>query len=139
MLIKINNMRTLQNTTTVQHQKAYSGQKVRAEVVLGSPSANCGGVGICRVMAYGEDADISCPRVASWLSITKEGKIRFEFEKDSMEGRFMRRHFRWFLFQVFETYVVPRSILGPLKLEQRAIRPGIYTVMEVDNRLIVEF
>jgi hypothetical protein len=132
-------MRTLQNTASIQHQRANSGQKVRAEVVLGSPSANCSGVGICRVMAYGEGAQISCPKVVTWVSITKEGKIRFEFEKGSMEGRYMRRHFRWALFQVFEDYVIPHSILGSIRLENRTIKPGIYQVLEVDGRLLVDF
>ena len=139
MIIKTHNMRTLQNTTTLQRQDAYSGQKVRAEVVLGSPSANCSGVGICRVMAYGDDTKIQCPKVATWVRITKEGKLRFEFEKDSMEGRFMRRHFRWLLFQVFEPYVVPRAVLGPLKFEARTIQPGIYSVVETSDRFIVDF
>ncbi len=132
-------MRTLQNTTVQQKQQAYSGQKVRSDVVLGSPSANCSGVGICRVMAQGEGLQIKCPVVPAWISLTAEGKLRFEFEKSAMEGRYLRRHFRWMLFQVFETCTVPYSLMGKLKLEQRTIRPGIYPVYETASRLIVEF
>ena len=139
MLIKTENMRTFQNTTAIQSQNLHSGQKVRADVVLGSPSANCSGVGICRVMAHGAGAEISCPNVPTLVSFTKAGKIRFEFDKKSMEGRYMRRHFRWALFQVFEHYIIPHSVLGAVKLEKRTINPGIYSVLEVGDRLIVDF
>ncbi|MBK9337939.1 MAG: hypothetical protein IPM98_15900 [Lewinellaceae bacterium] len=139
MQVNMYTMRTTPSTTTATPQRAHSTHKIRTDVVLGSPSANCGGVGICRVMASGENLDVKCPRVATWVSVTEEGKMRFEFEKASMEGRYMRRHFRWLLFQVFEPYLVPHSLLRSQKIEQRTIRPGIYQVWEVDDRLIVEF
>lgn len=139
MQIKTYDMRTLQNTLYNQRHPNNSGQKVRAEVVLGSPSANCSGVGICRVMAQGEGTEYKCPCIPAQLSITAEGKIRFEFNKASMEGRYLRRHFRWALFQVFEAYTIPYSVLGNLKIEQRTIRPGIYQVIETNERMIVEF
>ena len=132
-------MRTTFTTPSIQRQRTLSEQKVRAEVVLGSPSANCGGVGICRVMAYGEGVGVICPTTTALLSHTEEGKLRFEFQKSSMEGRFLRRHFRWMLFQVLETYVVPYKLMGALKIEQRTIQPGIYQVWEVDDYLIVDF
>ncbi len=139
MLINTYNMRTTQNTPFAQGHRAVGEQKIRAEVVLGSPSANCGGVGICRVMASGEGQHISCPKVTTLISTNTEGRLRFEFQKSSMEGRFQRRHFRWQLFQVFETYTVPYSVVGGLKIEQRTIHPGIYQVWEVGESLIVDF
>ncbi|MFN0014487.1 MAG: hypothetical protein ACKVU2_08055 [Saprospiraceae bacterium] len=132
-------MRTTYQTTSPQPQPTYSENKIRTDVVLGSPSANCSGVGICRVLAQGEMAGITCPKVATSISLTKEGKMRFEFEKSSMEGRYMRRHFRWLLFQVFEPCLVPYSLLKSAKIEQRTIRPGIYQVWESEECLIVEF
>ncbi len=134
-----NTMRSTYTTPPVQRYPVLSEQKVRTEVVLGSPSANCGGVGICRVMAYGEGVGVACPKTEAWLSLTEEGRLRFEFQKSSMEGRFMRRHFRWMLFQVFEAYVVPFRLLGGMKIEQRTIQPGIYQVWEVGDSLIVDF
>ena len=134
------NMRTTPSTTTARPQRAYSAHKIRTDVVLGSPSANCSGVGICRVMARGAELDtVKCPRVSAMVGVTKEGKMRFEFEKASMEGRYMRRHFRWLLFQVFEPYTVPYTLLRSMKMDQRTIQPGIYQVWEVGERLIVEF
>lgn len=135
----MHNMRTTYTTPTVNVHPNWSEQKVRGEVVLGSPSANCGGVGICRVMAAGQDANIRCPKVQAFISLTEEGKLRFEFQKSSMEGRYMRRHFRWLLFQVFETYVVPHPVTKGLKIAQRTIKPGIYQVWDVEGSLIVDF
>ncbi len=139
MVIKTLPMRTTHTTSSNSLHAARSGHKMHAEVVLGSPSANCGGVGICRVMAYGENQAISCTRTEAWLSVTKEGKLRFEFQKSSMETRYMKRHFRWMLFQVLEPYLVPYRILRSFKIAQRTIHPGIYQVWEVEDRLIVDF
>lgn len=90
-------------------------------------------------MARGESPDVTCPKVPALLSMTPEGKLRFEFDKNSMEGRYMRRHFRWLLFQVFEPYMIPYNLLRLMKIEQRTIKPGIYQVWEAGDRLVVEF
>ncbi len=116
-------------------------ERVRTDVVLGSPSANCSGVGICRVMAHHPEREMaySCPHISAWLSTTINGRLRFEFEKSSIDEETMRIHFPWLLFQVAEPYVVPYPLLRHRTIAQRTIRPGIYRVWDSGTHLIVEF
>ncbi len=116
-------------------------QRIRTEVILGSPSANCSGVGICRVMAYGEGAapEKKCPSVTAWLSVTETSRLRLEFEKATLSREALRQHFQWYLFQVMEPYVISYRLLRGLTIAQRTIRPGVYLVWATHTHLIVEF
>jgi hypothetical protein len=61
------------------------------------------------------------------------------FIKRSMDLKMMRRHFRWMLFQVLEVCELPAFVVLALKLDQLSIEPGIYTVWETADLLIVDF
>lgn len=113
-------------------------KKVKAEVTLGSPSAGCGGVGICRVMAAA-DKKCACPTVQTWIGLTTSNRLQFAFMKASIDEKAIRRHFRWALFQIIEAYDLPEKVSRQLKTSGLRIEPGIYTVWETPDRLIVEF
>lgn len=117
----------------------YATKKIKTEIILGSPSSGCQGVGICRVMPYGQPNPYKCTSVTSWISKTPDGKIQISFLKSAMEPRYMRRHFGWMLFQVCEPAELPRSIIKSLTSERVIVQPGIYTVWESAKHLIVEF
>ncbi|MBL7802614.1 MAG: hypothetical protein JNL02_02685 [Saprospiraceae bacterium] len=114
-------------------------KKLKAEVILGSPNAGCSGVGICRVMAATKQIDCPCPSVTTWVGITESGRVQFAFIKSAMDEKMIRRHFRWALFQVLEAYEMPLHITRYLKSPGLLIEPGIYTVWDTPDRLIVEF
>lgn len=113
-------------------------KKVKAEVTLGSPSAGCGGVGICRVMAAVEKR-CACPTLTTWIGLTASGRLQFAFLKANLDEKTIRRHFRWALFQIIDAYELPERINRQLKAESLRIEPGIYTVWQTPDRLIVEF
>ena len=114
---------------------------VRAEIILGSPSAGCSGVGLCRMMTVKPTTiRYKCPVVSAWLSLTNDRRLRISFVKDSMELKVQRRHFRWWLFQVLEAYDVPDEIVRCLPgLVEHTVQPGIYTVWETAEHLVVDF
>ncbi len=57
-----------------------------------------------------------------------------------MSEQMIRRYFRWQLFQVFEPYTMPAFIEKKLKTNRKmTIAPGIYTVRETNDELIVDF
>ena len=100
---------------------------------------DCQGVGVCRVMAYGDPFNGKCPVVTAWMSVTEQSKLRCSFWKSTMDKRLMKRHFGWMLFQVFEMYELPVEITRPLSTETVRIFPGIYPVWETSRFLIVDF
>ncbi|MBL7972513.1 MAG: hypothetical protein JNL03_13430 [Prolixibacteraceae bacterium] len=114
-------------------------KRVKSEIILGSPGMDCQGVGVCRVMAYGNPYTGKCPVVTTWLSQTEQNKIRCAFWKSTMDKRLMRRHFGWMLFQVFELYEIPADVVKTLTTEPLKIYPGIYPVWETSRFLIVDF
>lgn len=134
-------MRTTSDVKQPRCSAPKALQRVRTDVILGSPSANCSGVGICRVMAHreGTHSDLICPYVRAWLSRADTGKLRFEFDKASLSKAILEEHFTWMLFQVLEPYVVPYRLLPGLKIAERTIRPGVYQVWDAEEHLIVEF
>lgn len=116
-------------------------QSVRSEILLGSPGAGCAGLGICKMMTT-KPAYIryKCPVVNAVLSLNQEQRLRISFVKDSMDIRVQRRHFRWWLFQVLEPYDLPEELTRCLSLlADHTIRPGIYTVWETAEYLVVDF
>jgi hypothetical protein len=114
-------------------------KKIKTEIILGSPSSGCQGVGICRVMAHGDKRQFKCPKVTAWITKTKTGMLRFSFLKSDMDPRFVRRHFGWMLFQVYEAYELPGGIAHALGLNEILVQPGIYTVWETPRFLTVDF
>lgn len=136
------------STTKVDHRidlvetlKKTSIKAVRSEVIFGAPSEGCGGVGICRIIAGSFNIQHKCPKVSALISMTEEGKIKIKFSKSTMQPRFMKRHFRWLLFQVVEPYQIPDILLQKLNHDMGGytIHPGIYQVWESQEWMVVEF
>lgn len=114
---------------------------VRSDIILGSPGAGCTGLGVCKMMITTPfNIRYKCPAVSAWLSLTANRRLRVSFVKNSMDLRVQRRHFRWCLFQVLEAFVIPDDIACCLPgLLDRTIQPGIYTVWETVEHLVVDF
>ncbi len=113
---------------------------IRAQVILGCPSTGCEGVGICRVIGAKQPINIKCPVVIAFISTTEQGKIRFSFLKTSMAPRYLRKHFRWLLFQVGEVHPLSRSITRRLQMPANySIDPGIYPVWETPEFMVVDY
>jgi hypothetical protein len=113
--------------------------KVKAEIMFGNPSMGCQGVGICKVLSYGQETTNKCPKVTAWISTTVEGKLRFRFLKSSMEKSYIRKHFGWRLFQVYNTYELSEKVANKLGLLEAKVAPGIYTVWETPRHFVVDF
>lgn len=112
---------------------------IKSDIILGSPSAGCQGVGICRVMLHDEMIQCKCPKVAAWLSVGANGKLRISFLKSAMRSDYIRQHFGWNLFQVHEPYALPRRITRSLGLAPTSILPGVFQVLETQQWITVEF
>jgi len=110
-----------------------------SQVVLGSPSTGCSGLGICKMYMSDHPIQVRCPVISVWLMNSEGSRLRISFAKASMESRYRKRHFRWNLFQVLEPFDLPGWTQRKLELTQRRIEPGIYNVWETEEALIVDF
>lgn len=114
---------------------------LRSEIVLGSPGAGCTGLGVCKIMLVRpSNIRYKCPVVSAWVCVTDKRRLRIRFQKNAMGLREMRRHFRWLLFQVLEPYELPDEVIRHLPLlANRTLQPGIYSVWETQEYLVVDF
>jgi hypothetical protein len=114
--------------------------RICSDVVLGSPSSNCNGVGICRVMVAGDRTpSMSCPSISTWLSKNAQGRLQMNFPKQYLDRACLNRHFAWYLFTVAEPYRLSPRLCSALGITDPWIKPGIYRVFESEETLAVCF
>jgi len=136
----------MRETSTIKQYPAQLGRKqpevniaIRSDVILGSPSARCNGVGICRVMGIGEHPESPCARFRAELSLNEKGQIMFVFSKNEFDAGQLHKHFRWGLFQVLEPYRVSARLCRQIGWKSGWIYPGAYRVWETATSLTVIF
>lgn len=112
---------------------------IKSDIILGSPSAGCQGVGICRVMLHDEMIQCKCPKVTAWLSVGANRKLRVSFLKSTMTSDYIQQHFGFQLFQVQEPYALPRRITRALGMPATTITSGVFPVWETAQWITVEF
>jgi len=114
-------------------------RKIKSDLVLGSPSSGCQGVGICQMVNISHETACKCPRVGATIGFSEHGRLRISFKKDTMDIRCLRRHFSWGLFQVLEPYRVPEFVSSGLSINAYTIHPGVYPAWESEDTVIVDF
>ena len=119
-------------------KRIIEAAQLRSDVVLGSPSARCNGVGICRVMGQGEGAGMPCPHITATLSVLPNGCLRFAFDTAAMNEQYRQLHFNWMLFQIDEPVRLSPRMRQQLSWPSRWIQPGVYRVWETAGALVVD-
>lgn len=113
-------------------------RQIQAQVILGSPSNNCIGVGICRVLSNAAKVDaLKCPIYKATIGLTEKEGCCIKFLRAGFDEKMFRRHFRWNLFQLPETYDFPPNICRSLKVRSLILAPGVYPVLMSDKYLTV--
>ena len=114
-----------------------------AEIVFGTPSKNCEGVGICRMIGpnFQVGKAIICPHVPGYLTLDAGRNIlSVRFPKKHLSIEMVARHFCKRLFKVTESYRVPVYISRMLGIAQSIqILEGQYAVRETMHDWIVVF
>lgn len=118
-------------------------KEAKAEIVFGTPSKNCEGVGICRMIGpnYLAGKEIKCPHVTGYLSLDMGRNVLYiRFSKRSLSSEMVARHFCKRLFKVTEPYKVPVHISRFLGTQQIVmIQAGSYAVRETREDWIIVF
>jgi hypothetical protein len=127
------------NRFTGVWQTAKVANMIKSDVILGSPSARCNGVGICRVMGVGENPDCPCPRISATIGVNVDGTVRFAFDKSALTQAQFQQHFQWGIFQVTEPYRMSARMCNRIGWKSGWIQAGVYKIWESNNQLIVDF
>ncbi len=112
---------------------------LRTDVVLGSPSAKCRGVGICRVMVAPYQYSGECPLVHAIIGVNAKKRARFYFQKATISESIWKQHFQSGLFTVHEAFRLPYRVEKRLGLSSAFILPGEYVIKTTPQFLMVDF
>ncbi|MFN4079489.1 MAG: hypothetical protein ACK4NS_01190 [Saprospiraceae bacterium] len=120
------------------NHKQRINKQIWAQVILGSPSEDCLGVGICRVLPNGARVEIfKCAAYRAIIGLTEENRCCIKFLKEGFDVKTIKRHFGWNLFQASESYALPANICRSLKVKSLILSAGVYPVFVSDKFLIV--
>lgn len=113
------------------------GPEISVEVVFGTPSQNCIGSGICKVMSRSLKIQrLSCPHSPAWLSYNR-GRLRFRFSKSEVKREDVKLRLETSLFLVNEPFQIPASTSLRLGLGSPWVSSGKYSMSESDQDWIL--
>lgn len=124
-----------------------SARKYQAscEVVFGAPSANCVGTGVCKIIAKSDTAAIAslkkdCKRVSALLMPCENGHgVSLIIAREMMCIHLLRTQFKNSQLSLSESCGLPGDIVNQLDLKISKIRPGAYTIDEVNGFFRINF
>lgn len=120
-----------------QQVSKWTVTNVKTEVIFGSPQNRCKGVGICKVMTL--SAIQEAKRPVAYVSVSKTGKVKFDFLKEKISTELRKMHFKDDLFVVVDRFQFSDVMLKKLRREELHISAGIYEVKVTDQFLSVIF
>jgi hypothetical protein len=104
-------------------------KKEVVEVIFGTPSKNCAGMGVCMVARPNTRLlqRVVCPGVLSTLSYQHE-QIVFEFQYRHINPIVIKQRFLEPCFWVEEPFMLPLYLVRKWSLPTRWIAPGAYPI-----------
>jgi len=109
---------------------------LRCDVILGAPSKNCLGSGICRIVTAGAASD-SCGcrhRLPVYCLKWSRQQLQMAFNLQSAEPALIRRHFGKSFLQE-ESVQIPKDLCQLLGLAKQWILPGAYALRPLSMQL----
>lgn len=124
-------MKTLHKPSYFQHQKEE--KEVRADVVFGSPTKRCIGIGICQVNPYRSEAVNRnlpcCQRVETRLQLTHPDRLHFSFSRKKICKKMIAQQFAYSKFRITDSLILPNWLEEPFDLQGAQLVPGTYPVV----------
>lgn len=118
---------------------------LQCEVMFGSPSSNCGGNGICKIVATAPNnpsvfTRTSCSHSRAFFTTCDDGAgAALLFRKDWLCSNLMRRHFRHGILEMPEPCPIPGGIMTTLGLKTNELPAGLHLIEEFGTFLRIRF
>lgn len=116
---------------------------INVEVRFGTPSSDCRGLGICRVVPkarwqINDFGRSSCYRAMACLS-RRGSRLELHFIRRTMCAYSLGKYFRDQQFIMEETITLPAAVRKELKLPDGVLEKGVYPVEEREELISVIF
>ena len=118
-------------------------QRVRSEVIFGTPSKNCSGSGICILTQHRAAHPVVCvcPKALAWFSMDVEARlIILEFEWSELSTEIQQKYFSQSYFLMDESVKVPQMIVKKWKISEKVhLQSGLHVVYRYRGKVSVIF
>jgi hypothetical protein len=116
---------------------------LQCEVMFGSPSSNCGGNGICKIVASDRQSATlfersNCQHTRAFITPSGEGAALI-FRRDWLCANLMRRYLRHGILEMPESCPLPAGIVSATGLKMNELPAGLHLVEDYGFYLRVQF
>jgi hypothetical protein len=120
-------------------------QQLSCDVVFGSPSANCMGTGVCKISALATQPNLysksrNCESAPGILIPFEGGAgVSLVIAREMMCIKLLRNQFRGGALTLHEPCRLPNDVISALSLKFKELKPGRYTLEELDGFFRINF
>ncbi len=118
---------------------------LQCEVMFGSPSSNCGGNGICKIVAKAPNAAqtfqrTSCSHAKALFTTWDDGSgASMLFRREWLCSNLMRRHFRHSILEMPEPCPIPPALSKSLGLKTNELPAGLHLIEDYGTYFRINF
>lgn len=119
--------------------------QLQCEVMFGSPSSNCGGNGICKIVAKSTQPlsvfkRNSCSHAKAFFTARGDHKdVSLVFRREWLCSYLMQRHFRHGFLIMPEPCPIPPGFVAILGLKTKELPAGLHLIEDYDTYLRIHF
>lgn len=116
-------------------------KQMYSDVVFGSPSANCNGLGVCKITTIGQSARQygSCQSVGGLFSKTMQGDLQVLIPKSKVCVTLFRKYFMKGKIELKKPCPIPQYLRQYLGHSKTELTPGCYPIHSEGQYFIIEF
>ena len=120
-------------------------KQLTCDVVFGSPSADCRGTGVCKISALAtmtklKSSGRNCQSAPGILYPLDGGTgVSIVIAREMMCLQLLRNQFRSGILILHESCFLPNDIVSELSLEINELKPGNYSIEEIDGFFRINF
>lgn len=117
----------------------------QCEVMFGSPSSNCGGNGICKIVAKSSQSQAfvkrtSCSHAQGLFTALDNGNgASLIFRRDWLCANLMRKHFRHGILEMPEPCAIPPQYVTALGLKITEMPAGLHLIEDYGSHFRINF
>lgn len=129
----------------MQERSQMGTMLFQCEVMFGSPSSNCGGNGICKIVAKNGHPSLafqrtSCSHAKAFFTSSDGGEsISLVFRREWLCGNLMRRHFWHGILEMPEPCPIPPALVSLFGLKTNELPAGLHLIEDYKTYFRITF
>jgi hypothetical protein len=121
--------------------RATGTRQMYSDVIFGSPSSNCNGLGVCKITALGQAAMqySRCQAVGGLFSKNTAGDMQVLIPRSKVCTDLYRKYFMHGMIELKHPCAIPDYLRRHLSFRNTTISPGKYPIHSDGPYFIIEF